>query len=157
MILSPRITNESLRVILTNAFSLSSFRRETRTSVISIMTISPREPSLGGDLARVGSGSAGVCLLEHPASLPPLKQPCSLGQTLTSRPTQVDRLVPGEALHDPLTGNSGRNDPENRRPAASQVGFLHSRAPQPCAQGLELRPTIAQHALERIAEAQREQ
>src|SRR5580765_6156446 len=55
MILSPRTTKESFRVTLTNAFSFSSSRRETRTSVISIMEDWTSEPSLGvvGSLVHV--------------------------------------------------------------------------------------------------------
>src|SRR5262249_61436489 len=49
MTLRPRMTKESLRVMLTKAFSLSSLRSETLTSVISIMRLSPRNlPWRGG-------------------------------------------------------------------------------------------------------------
>src|SRR5437867_9037682 len=69
MILSPRITNESFKVMLTNALSFSSLRRETRTSVIWIMGVTP-EPSLGERWLVGGPLDLDGGCLERHASLP---------------------------------------------------------------------------------------
>src|SRR5262245_15778399 len=155
MIFNPRITNESLSVMLTNALSLSSFLREMRTSVISIMSESPGEPASRGNPARAGPAVRGGCHLELPASLPPLKlAQRGVGQTRSPRSNQVDSLISDEAGDDPLRREPGRNDPKNRRAASGQVRLLDPRLLKPCLQGKKTRPSLTQHHLEGIPQAE---
>src|SRR5262245_27389334 len=130
MIFSPRITNESLSVMLTNALSLSSFLREMRTSVISIMSESPGEPAWRRIPARVRSALRGGCHLELPASLPPLKlAQRGVSETRSPRSNQVDSLISDEAVDDPLHREPGRNDPKHCGAASGQGRLLCPRPP----------------------------
>src|SRR5262245_47842737 len=156
MIFSPRITNESLSVMLTNALSLSSFLREMRTSVISIMSESPRKPARRVYPARSGSAVRGGCHLELPASVPPLKlAQRGVGQTRSPRSNQVDSLVSDEAVDEPPRREPGRNDPENSRAAPGQVRLLDPCLPKPCLQGNKTRPSLTQQRFEGIPKAER--
>src|SRR6266446_1265819 len=140
MILSPRMTKESLKVILANAFSLSSSRREIRTSEISsVIPSPPRVPDLDPSKSL---GSIAGSDPSHPPNLSAWSRPSLLCE-LRQRDASFGGTHDVEACAQ--VGNSVRGrlgllsrqcEPENRGTTTGQKGSQNTarveRASESC-------------------------
>src|SRR6266571_1781825 len=129
MILSPRTTNESLSVMLTNALSLSSFLNETLTSVISIMC------HLGFVLEGIvrcnGAPPRQMLQTGRPAHPSPGRPEGSNDDELQSSLSGVDLVqgfLPRELGQHRRDGGSRWDDAEHRRSTSGHADPRHSCA-----------------------------
>src|SRR5207249_890466 len=154
--LSPRMTNESLSVMLTKALSFSSFLSETRTSVISIM-VSPRSHPWGKRSSRgypsVGDLCGTQAVLAHLPALEFLFG--SEPHARSGRVHEVQRFCAAEAIRHGARGTARFENAEHCGTASGQLRPRHSRVEHSLTQRLERVPFRSQHGFEAIAGRER--